>query len=452
MTFSFADLLSSLNDIETEFLEAEDGSPDLVQRLSVLTQTASAFVKSSRGDAASIIQIRRAAQRIQLVAETRIQLDDAFACLRAKAIENTVSTLESQGCKALPDKMQDLSETLPSYHMRKHFLATLDDPYPSQDDKETLVNITNESASHADRKDLNVHQLTLWFINARRRSGWSHILRKFACNDRNRMKLLIQTKMVSSNLPICTGPLPSVLNHKLDDVLRENLGRQLTAQDKKTFEDDWASMISWIKYGVKEKVGSWVRDLVAANKKTPNTSQGRAVLTSAKRTPSRKTATAQAKPRKAIHRASKTPSMDSNRDSSGMESTPELSTCSTADTSFSSLSSDLSMMHYNPFTHHNDVLHSPILNVKGERKVKALPKRIQKPSAETFPTDDTRGFAPGTCISVPEAHTLYNAQTAAYLEPVVKQYNFPPYDALEQAPVLIRTESLSSNSLSTAFG
>nr|ANB43489.1 b mating type protein [Ustilago esculenta]QBH70118.1 homeodomain transcription factor bE2 [Ustilago esculenta] len=385
--FSVSELLGSLQEIEKEFLKADSGFyPELASKLSLLHRKASQNVLDACSRQDTTDQIHQAAQRIQLIAETKLSLERAFGSLCSKAMQEAAVVLKEEKVSALSEKVHELSETLPSCHMRRHFLATLDDPYPSQYDKESLVNLTNESTSQADSKYLNVHQLTLWFINARRRSGWSHILRKFACNDRNRMKLLIQTKMVSSNIPIRTGPLPSVLAHNLDDILRENLGRRLTAEDKKAFEDDWASMISWIKYGVKEKVGSWVHELVAANKKNLNPSQGRAVPTAAMRTPARKITTAQAKPRKSKQRASKTPSMDSNRDSSGMESTPELSTCSTADTSFSSLSSDLSMMHYNPFTHHNDVLQSPILNVKGGRKVKALPKRIQKPSAETFST------------------------------------------------------------------
>nr|ANB43490.1 b mating type protein [Ustilago esculenta]QBH70115.1 homeodomain transcription factor bE1 [Ustilago esculenta] len=374
------ELLTDLEEIQASLL-SNNQSPDILSRLQWAQEAFRQGAISNKGDPDVRRKIQETVRSITVVSEALVQLEAQSKNIADDSAKEVFQLLRSD-----TEGENPLSESLPSYHMRKHFLATLDDPYPSQDDKEALVEVTNESAARSDNKQLNVHQLTLWFINARRRSGWSHILRKFACNDRNRMRLLIQTKLVSSDLPIRTEPLRSVLTHKLDDVLRENLGRQLTAEDKKAFEDDWASMISWIKYGVKEKIGSWVHDLVAANKKNLNPSQGRAVPTAAKRTPARMITTAQAKPRKSTQRASKTPSMDSNRESSGMESTPDLSTCSTVDTSFNSLSSNLSMMYYNPFSHPNDVLQSPSLNLKGGRKVKALPKRVQKLSTDSLST------------------------------------------------------------------
>ncbi|SPO21173.1 related to b mating type locus, bE1 allele [Ustilago trichophora] len=451
--FSFSGLLLSLNAIESDFLQIEkESSSSIVDRLTRLHEVAASNVHKLPVDQDTINEIHHVAQRIQLIAETSINLEHAGGYLRNKMLEDATLLLQDQEKSAPSPESQDLSETLPSYHMRKHFLATLDDPYPTQDDKEALVSITNETASSTGSKYLNVHQLTLWFINARRRSGWSQILRKFARDDRQRMKLLVQTKMLATSLPIRTEPLPSVLTHNLDDVLRDNLGRKLTPADKKAFEEDWASMISWMKYGVKEKVGSWVHDLVAANKKPGQSpgkkSQSRTVTTAANRTPARKTqTTTKAKPRRAKQRASTTSSIDSSRDTSALESTPELSMCSTADTSFSSLNSNLSMLQYDPFAHRNDILQSPTLNAKGVRRVKALPKRAQKLTVESLYTNDTAPSA-STCFTVPETHTLVNAQTTSSLPLTF----IPPYDALGQAPIPIRRESLSSNSLSAAFG
>ena len=145
--------------------------------------------------------------------------------------------------------------------------------------------------------------------------------------------------------------------------------------------------------------------------------------------------------------------------------------CSTTDTSFSSLSSNLSMMHYDPFAYRDDVLQSPTLNAKGGRKVKALPKRAVKLSAEALYTSKSSlpleglpfvsptdvGFLicgrhtdeipqASTCFTVPENHTQFSAQTTPFA-------TFPPYDTLGQVPMpVVRRESLSSNSLSAAFG
>ncbi|SPO20255.1 related to homeodomain transcription factor bE2 [Ustilago trichophora] len=448
----FTDMLQAIRDIEEEFLHQGSDCSDVALKLSALQERTAAMNPPGSIEQDFVMQIHQAALRIQVVAGARLRIEEAFGNLQAEMLEDADRALTRAVDCHHPLQPQDLSETLPSYHMRKHFLATLDDPYPTQDDKEALVSITNETASVTGSKYLNVHQLTLWFINARRRSGWSQILRKFARDDRQRMKLLVQTKMLSTSLPIRTEPLPSVLTHNLDDVLCDNLGRKLTPADKKAFEEDWASMISWIKYGVKEKVGSWVHDLVAANKKPGQSpgkkSQPRTVTTAANRTPARKAhTTTKAKPRQAKQRASTTSSVDSGRDTSVLESTPELSMCSTADTSFSSLSSNLSMLQYDPFAQRSDILQSPTLNAKGGRKVKALPKRVQKLTSEPLYTNETAPST-STCFTVPETHTQVNAQTTSSLPLTF----LPPYDALGQAPMPIRRESLSSNSLSAAFG
>ncbi|TKY90799.1 hypothetical protein EX895_000797 [Sporisorium graminicola] len=456
-SFTFAGLLRSLRDIENDFLSVDgDEYADLVGRLEAL-QARVVDVQSEHLGQKAIDEAHHASQRISLIAHTRLSLVKTFEELNSKMLREAKKTIEDHmKPKQYVEVQQDLSETLPSYHMRKHFLVTLDSPYPTQADKEALVQITNDSSAGAGRPPLETHQLTLWFINARRRSGWSNILRKFARGDRSRMMALVKSKMVSSRL---SAPLQSdelSLIRSLDDNLSDNLGRPLTAADKKEFEEDWDSMISWIRYGVKEKVGEWVYDLVAASKKPSKPGQARAVTTPSNRTPARKTA-AQAlwKSRKAKPRASTTPSVDSTISSSGLESTPELSMCSTADTSLSSSSSNLSITHYEPFPRRDGLLQSPTLHAKRIRRVKALPKRVaqQKPHSNDEKAIDT-------CLPVPKDFNLpctheqvEDSQDASHISTQAQLYL--PYDAFRQAPMPLsgmRRDSVSFNSLSAAFG
>nr|DBA11483.1 TPA_inf: bE [Pseudozyma hubeiensis] len=464
-SFSIKSLLHSLNEVENDFLEeAEGNSAALVNKLRVLHQETSEHIASIARDPDSIRQVHNAAGRIQLLADTFVYLDKQFVSLRAEMIRDASKCL--QATEKVQSDPQDISENLPSYYMRKHFLETLYSPYPTQEEKEALVRITNESSAKDDpcstsRPPLGVHQLTLWFINARRRSGWSHILKKFAREDRSRMKRLVRAKLNTSDLSTSPSPTFGHLPLTLDDILRDNLGRPLTSADKKVFEDDWASMISWIKYGVKGKVGDWVYDLVAANKKAPKHGKARTVNTAASRSPARKTATAtQSKPRKAKQRASKTPSIESNTESERFESTPELSMCSTSDTSSSTLDSNLSMARYSPFDLGDDLLKSPSLNALNSRRVKALPKRGQKQLLDAMHTGDFP--LTGTCYPVaeevkPRASFEGHAQVAGAGDGQATSYlsaelsNFPPFDALGQVPMPVRRESLSSNSLSAAF-
>lgn len=401
--FSLTSFVECLNEIEHEFLRDKlENRPVLVRKLQELRRKTPNNVASLSYDPGTIHQIHQTTHRIKVAAKAFIRIDQSFVSLHSDAVEDTSKALKKADASSPVVGCRDLSEDLPAYHMRKHFLHTLDNPYPTQEEKEGLVRLTNESTarvglSKANRPPLEVHQLTLWFINARRRSGWSHILKKFAREDRSRMKHLVRAKLSSSNQSTPPSSTSDSLSNNLDDVLSDNLGRPLTPVDKQQFEDDWASMISWIKYGVKEKVGDWVYDLCAASKKTPKPGMPRPVTTVAKRHPARKTKpAAKPKSRTANPRASTTPSIDSTLDSSKLESTPELSMCSTADTSFSTFGSSLSMSHYNPFQVGNDILQSPTVKARGNRKVKALPKRAGKQQ----PDEVDNGKIPFLCLSV----------------------------------------------------
>lgn len=386
---SFSDMLAILEEVEEQLLAYDDRLLSSAMKLARLPEEVSKSQQSGLLSQASANQLHNIAQRIQAVSQTRLRVEETYCQLETELKQNAIRISSKQSESLDQTKSLDLSESLPSYHMRKHFLEHLDNPYPSQNDKESLVEATN--ASSAQRKkseergnDLQLNQLTLWFINARRRSGWSSILRKFARNDHQRMSLLMQTKMDTCNMSSHHERSPAILAHSVDDVLRDNLGR-LNDADKKEFEDDWTSMISWLKYGVKEKVGDWVYDIVAISKKPLKAGQPRTVTTAANRTPVRKTA-ASSRPKRATRRISKTPSVDSDI-SSEHESTPELSMCSTADTSISSFGSNISLLQYDPFQASHEALLSPTVQAAATRKVKALPKRSQKAdSAGTYRT------------------------------------------------------------------
>ncbi|KIS72159.1 b mating type locus, bE1 allele [Mycosarcoma maydis] len=467
--FSLISFLECLNEIEHEFLRDKgENYPVLVRKLRELQQKIPNDIANLPRDPETIQQIHQTTHRIRAVAQAFIRFDQKFVSLCSEVVHGTSKVMQEFNVVSPDVGCRNLSEDLPAYHMRKHFLLTLDNPYPTQEEKETLVRLTNESTarvgqSSVNRPPLEVHQLTLWFINARRRSGWSHILKKFAREDRSRMKHLVRAKLSSSNQSTPPSSTSDSLSNNLDDVLSDNLGRPLTPVDKQQFEDDWASMISWIKYGVKEKVGDWVYDLCAASKKTPKPGMPRPVTTVAKRHPARKTKpAAKPKSRTANPRASTTPSIDSTLDSSKLESTPELSMCSTADTSFSTFGSSLSMSHYNPFQDGNDILQSPTVKARGNRKVKALPKRAGKQQPDEVDNDKQEKFSTSIFDNATEeikphlsGHTQVNGggQTISYLSNQLTA--FPRFGTLGSAQLqlpILHTESLSSNSLSTAFG
>lgn len=351
---------------------------NVVRSLHSLNCQTSATNMDDFSDQDTVRQIHQVIQRIKIVAETRISLDGTFESICDELRQDkTFTKLNAKRCEGT--NQTDLSESLPSSVMRQWFLANLDSPYPTSEEKDNLTIDTNETllrASTPHDKLFSVEQLTLWFINARRRSGWTAIYKKFARGDRDRMAALMQAKMHDTGLHPRSAPAPSILFHSLDDLLCDNLERPITAKDRKEFEESWSGMISWIKYGVKEKVGDWVYELAAAHKKTLKPRLPRPVSTAVNRATARKQITVKAQTKKGKQR---TPSMESSTGITSMESTPELSMGSTTDTSFSSLSSNASIIQYGPFgQRRDDMLQSPSLHAKEARKVRSLPKRAQK--------------------------------------------------------------------------
>ena len=375
--FSFASLETQLADIEKDLLSghSSDGSR-LGNHLKSLEENARLAVVGGEHDHQKVDSVRRTANRVHMITATLLSLDKNFETLCSKTLQEATLILQESKIQVDVDKSQELSETQHYFHLRKFFLDNLHHPYPRDADKQNLVKITNESATRAPvghGSTVTIERLTSWFINARRRSGWTDIMKCYARNEKTRMQELVKIKMSTSDHS--TSSAHSAL--ALDKILSENLERPLTAADKKHFEDEWSSMISYIKYGVKDKVGDWLQHIVPASKKTQKLSQGRPVTTAAKRSPARKAP--KAKGRKPKPRASKTPSLDSNSDDSFLESSSELSMCSTADTSLSSSTNNFSMLHCDPFQHRDGLLQSPTLSAKGSRKVKGLPKRAQQP-------------------------------------------------------------------------
>nr|WJN24844.1 homeodomain transcription factor bE [Tranzscheliella williamsii] len=270
-TICVADMVVALHNVENDmYRESEGIYSHIASQLSTVRDFVGSLSLTPQKDDKDLREIYKSAARIKTIADTFIELE------RSREAMYTEASLEaSRVCLGASKSSSDLelSETLPSYQMRKHFLSTLNEPYPSQLDKEELVKATNayhtrKPPSLAQRSYMTINQLTLWFINARRRSGWSSIMQRYAQNDRKRMKALIEAKMYEVGLPLRGQPGSfEGSNVSVDMLLRDNLG-ELTESVKAAFEDDWTSMVSWIKYGVKDKVGDWIRDIVVANKKS----------------------------------------------------------------------------------------------------------------------------------------------------------------------------------------
>ncbi|KAF6767376.1 Ustilago B locus mating-type [Kalmanozyma brasiliensis GHG001] len=255
------------------------------------------------------------------------------------------------------------------------------------------------------------------------------------------MKQLVHPKILTSSPSTHSATVTSAF----DDFPRDNLGPPLTAADNKKIEDDWTGMINWLTYGVKDKVVDWLYDLVAAHKEPNRSGQPPTVFTAAICSPARKPFTAtQRNSKAAIPQAKMTLRVDNTFKIPCFGSTPELSMCSTADTSFNSLGSNLSMPHFDPFPHTDDLLRSPTVNAQAGRKVKALPERAQLPTLpeSLYTNDPGTSSATGTRFLMPDeagprsVHPqVINAQATFCVPTQPKQSACPPFDVLGPAPV-----------------
>lgn len=260
--FHLSSLLLALNKIEDDVLSTESlDDASLLSKLETVVSQLDSMPYDATGADGSLAEILATTERIKIVLSTSIRLED---------IEKEVlSDVYEKACLAFSedDKLAENtkdSEDTPSKHMRKHFLSVLDDPYPGQAEKEAVVQAINlhfALGRSQDRELLRLEQLSLWYINARRRSGWSSILSKYARNERKRMKLLIQAKMIEEQLSI-KFPLSTAKIKTVDAILQENLGSDYTHHTLQAFEEEWDALISWIKYGVKDKVSNWIQDIV----------------------------------------------------------------------------------------------------------------------------------------------------------------------------------------------
>jgi hypothetical protein len=166
--------------------------------------------------------------------------------------------------------------------LRRWFRENLSSPFPTKADKTALVTETNALATGSDagpssavaipsvgsaaasNKTITYEQVVLWFINARRRSGWTDFFRKFAWSDKARMSALVDALSVSASDRAVVEDATPALRPLL------TLSKEGRARKKADIEADlvackagFAKLIDWVHQTAREKVGDWL-DVVLA--------------------------------------------------------------------------------------------------------------------------------------------------------------------------------------------
>lgn len=175
--------------------------------------------------------------------------------------------LKPEGPSFSTDQISNGASSSNSAVLRQWFLNNICNPFPSNACKQILVDQSQETARRkeagATRRNekqkprppaINYEQCQLWFINSRRRSGWTHFYREFAFCDKQRMHELVEA-------------LRSNDDQRLHSILSK--GRNDCSLDKAEIEQlsdnckrAWVGIHNWLNQVNADDVGDWMDDVI----------------------------------------------------------------------------------------------------------------------------------------------------------------------------------------------
>lgn len=174
--------------------------------------------------------------------------------------------------------------TLNASQMRAWFLRNLGHPFPTRDDKFRILIETNKGCELRNDR-LNYNQTVLWFINTRRRSGWTSFLRKYAHGDKTRM-MEIARALESDEGGTHEQRRWSAGNYAEEELAQRKERRSTSSESSSpTLQDvlpelnrsqleilrsEWTKIIEHVRIGVKERVGDWIDEVVGSTEDVKN--------------------------------------------------------------------------------------------------------------------------------------------------------------------------------------
>ncbi|WFD29459.1 hypothetical protein MSPP1_000468 [Malassezia sp. CBS 17886] len=173
-------------------------------------------------------------------------------------------------------------------YMRDYFLRNLGYPFPTRQDRDEILAQTNANITR-DAPPLLYNQVILWFINTRRRSGWTTFLRKYAHGDKARLVQLAWA------LECDQGGTHEERHWSAGSTASESAsraaGRQrgksekqlslswvcgnLTPAALEQMRDEWAGVVERIRVGSKDRIGDWMDEVIRTPSTTPRPTKKR---------------------------------------------------------------------------------------------------------------------------------------------------------------------------------
>ena len=160
-------------------------------------------------------------------------------------------------------------------HMRNWFLRNLGHPFPSREEKEMILAETNACIRDRSMR-LRYSQIVLWFINTRRRSGWTSFLRCYARGDKTKLLELAwaiqneeggthETRHWSAgNLRDLPAGSRRSIQSDTSSAQRHirTLLPNLNDDAICTMRREWSRIADRVRIGAKERVGEWVEEVI----------------------------------------------------------------------------------------------------------------------------------------------------------------------------------------------
>ncbi|KAK0564620.1 hypothetical protein OC844_001611 [Tilletia horrida] len=192
-----------------------------------------------------IDRMRRAISGARQLASCLLAIEEAHGVVQHWA-KHEVQNLLHQGLRHLePSQLNSTSDALNASLLRQWFLDNLVNPTPDKEEKENLVRRTNAlpdgGLGGRDKKPLTYQQVLLWFINMRRRSGWTEFKQIYGRRDKPKFQQLLkalerQPLVPSSGTKDEVAALMNAWNVPLQSELAEG-----TTADDSDDEDDYAA-------------------------------------------------------------------------------------------------------------------------------------------------------------------------------------------------------------------
>ncbi|KAK0527288.1 hypothetical protein OC835_005025 [Tilletia horrida] len=159
----------------------------------------------------------------------------------SRALQDTLRQANTSlsGTSASPDALN-------AALLRQWFLDNLVNPTPDKEEKEDLVRRTNAlpdgGLGGRDKKPLTYQQVVLWFINMRRRSGWTEFKQLYGRRDKPKFEQLLKALERQPSAPSSgTKDEVAALMNAWNVPLQSELAEGTTADDSDDEDDCVAS-------------------------------------------------------------------------------------------------------------------------------------------------------------------------------------------------------------------